>query len=94
DPDINKTPTEFSLSGTKLSGETPGQTTTKQSPVLLASASSAKSPAAPTASAKTAGLTQKAEAASENTLPTMFRRRDNLRGRGRVVLSKTLSISF
>ncbi|MBU2459617.1 hypothetical protein KKG44_00700 [Patescibacteria group bacterium] len=43
DPDINKTPTEFSLSGTKLSGETPGQATTKQSPILLASAKTAVS---------------------------------------------------
>ncbi|MBU2573029.1 MAG: hypothetical protein KKH28_02995, partial [Elusimicrobia bacterium] len=43
-PDLNKLSpvTEFSLSGTKLSGETPGQTTIKQSPILLVSASSIK----------------------------------------------------
>ncbi|MBI4801959.1 MAG: hypothetical protein HY796_05490 [Elusimicrobia bacterium] len=52
-PKLNPT-AEFSLSGTKLSGETPGQAATKQSPILLASASSAKSPAGADASAKTA----------------------------------------
>ncbi|MBI4801065.1 MAG: hypothetical protein HY796_00940 [Elusimicrobia bacterium] len=54
EPDIPKlnTASEFSLSGTKLSGGTPGQAATKQSPALLASASSAKSPADAAASAK------------------------------------------
>ncbi|MBI4802188.1 MAG: hypothetical protein HY796_06655 [Elusimicrobia bacterium] len=62
-PKLNSA-TEFSLSGTKLSRETPGQAATKQSPILLASASSAKSPAAATASAKTAvSATAKASAA-------------------------------
>ncbi|MBI4802062.1 MAG: hypothetical protein HY796_06025 [Elusimicrobia bacterium] len=48
EPDLNKISpvTDFSLSGTKLSGETPGQAATKQSPSLSASASSAKSLAA------------------------------------------------
>ncbi|MBU2573616.1 MAG: hypothetical protein KKH28_06020 [Elusimicrobia bacterium] len=54
-PDINKISpvTEFSLSGTKLSGETPGQAATKQSSILLASAASAKT-SADTASASSA----------------------------------------
>ncbi|MBI4801307.1 MAG: hypothetical protein HY796_02175 [Elusimicrobia bacterium] len=52
-PKLNPT-AEFSLSGTKLPGETPGQAATKQSSILLASASSAKSPAGADASAKTA----------------------------------------
>ncbi|MBI4801564.1 MAG: hypothetical protein HY796_03470 [Elusimicrobia bacterium] len=66
DPDIKTSPIpEFSLSGTKLSGKTPGQAATKQSSSLLASASSVKSPADITASAKTAGsATAKAMAAS------------------------------
>ncbi|MFH1227108.1 MAG: hypothetical protein V1701_04280 [Planctomycetota bacterium] len=42
------------MNGTKSSGGTSGQATTKQSSILLASASSAKSPVATTASAKTA----------------------------------------
>ncbi|MBI4803291.1 MAG: hypothetical protein HY796_12290, partial [Elusimicrobia bacterium] len=63
-PKLNPT-AEFSLSGTKLSGETPGQTTTKQSSILLASASSAKTQAdAPIASTKTALSPQKAQEAA------------------------------
>jgi len=68
-PDLNKLSpvTEFSLSGKKLSGETPGQTTTKQSPILLASAASAKSPADTAAAAKTNLSPQKAQAAGSAT---------------------------
>ena len=68
-PDLYKLSpvTEFSLSGTKLSGETPGQAATKQSPILLASASQAKSPADTAAAAKTAGSTQKVSAAGTVT---------------------------
>ncbi|MBI4801353.1 MAG: hypothetical protein HY796_02405 [Elusimicrobia bacterium] len=53
EPDLNKISpvTDFSLSGTKLSGETPGQAATKQSSSLSASVSSAKSPADTAASA-------------------------------------------
>ena len=64
EPDIaNVAPvSEFSLRGTKPSGETPGQAATKQSSTLLASASSAKSPACAASSAKTALLPKVAEA--------------------------------
>ncbi|MBI4800964.1 MAG: hypothetical protein HY796_00385 [Elusimicrobia bacterium] len=63
-PKLNSA-TEFSLSGTKLSGKTPGQAPTKQSPILLASASSAKTPVdAPITSAKTTLSPQKAQGAA------------------------------
>ena len=69
EPDLPKlnTASEFSLSGKKLFGETPGQAATKQSPGLLASASLAKSPTGATASAKTAASAT-AKAAQASTL--------------------------
>ena len=56
---------EFSLSGKKLSAETPGQAATKQSSSLLASVASAKTPSdIPNASTETTLSPQKASAAS------------------------------
>ncbi|MBI4801473.1 MAG: hypothetical protein HY796_03015 [Elusimicrobia bacterium] len=67
-PKLN-TASEFSLSRTKLSGETSNQATTKQSPVLLASASTAKPPSDTTASENSALSPQKALAASDSIIP-------------------------
>ncbi|MBI4801085.1 MAG: hypothetical protein HY796_01040 [Elusimicrobia bacterium] len=59
-PKLN-TASEFSLSDTKLSGETPSQAATKQPPALLALASSAKAPVA------TAALASSAKSSADTT---------------------------